>query len=305
MSVTPAYRGMVNSWEVDEMGHMNVRFYVQKSLQATAHFLAETGLGPDYRREHQLGVRIMDHHIRFLKEARPGTPLTIMTGALGADGSGMLLYHEVRHGLTGDVCATLTGTVVLTEGLGDTPHTLPEEAAQKARSHACDLPDYAQARGIDVPGPTLIPNWGRADEMGLFEISKLEVRPNMLDPDGALSAEHFIGSVSDGIPNMISQFAVNRADSLRDGVGGAALEYRLFYFRRLFAGELITVRSGLSDIGNKTFHHIHWMFDQNRQPVASVAAVAVSFDLKERKAIPFSPEARAAFEKLLVPGLSL
>jgi len=305
MSLTPCFRGMVNSWEADEMGHMNVRFYVQKSLQATAHFLNEIGLGPAVRRESELGVRIMDHHIRFLKEARPGTPLVIETGALGADEAGLFVLHQVRHALTGDVCATLTGTIVITEGLGDQPYKLPEEVAAKARDFATDMPDYAAPRGIDAPGPKLVPNWHRADEMGLFEISRIEVRPTMLDPDGALSTEHFIGAISDGIPTMISQFAVNRADSLQSGVGGAALEYRLFYFRRVFSGELITIRSGLSDIGNKTFTHIHWMFDQNHNVVASAAAVAVSFDLKERKAIAFSPEARAAFESFVVPDLGI
>ena len=144
-----------------------------------------------------------------------------------------------------------------------------------------------------------------ADEMGLHEITRIEVRPHLLDPDGALSAEHFIGAISDGIPTLISQFAVNRQSSLERGIGGAALEYRLFYFRRVFAGELITVRSGLSAIGNKTFTHVHWMFDQNHNVVASAAAVAVSFDLKERKAIAFSDEARAQFETYLVPGLGI
>lgn len=305
MSLTPCFRGMVNSWEADEMGHMNVRFYVQKALQATGHFLNEIGLGPNFRREKGLGIRIMDHHIRFLKEARPGTPLVIMTGALGADEAGLFVLHEVRHALTGDVCATLTGTVVLTDGLGDQPFSLPEEAAEQARGFATDLPDYAAQRGIDAPGPKLVPNWGRADEMGLHEITRIEVRPHLLDPDGALSAEHFIGAISDGIPTLISQFAVNRQSSLERGIGGAALEYRLFYIRRIFAGELITVRSGLSAIGNKTFTHIHWMFDQNRNVVASAAAVAVSFDLKERKAIAFSDEARAQFENYLVPGLGI
>ena len=96
--------------------------------------------------------------------------------------------------------------------------------------------------------------------------------------------------------------AIDRAARLNDGVGGAALEYRLFYFRRPEAGELTITRSGFIEVGNKTFLHGHWIFDQNGKPLASIAAIAVSFDLKARKALPMPPEMRAAYEEKVVPG---
>ena len=33
------YRGSINTWECDEMGHMNVRFYVAKMMEGLAAFV--------------------------------------------------------------------------------------------------------------------------------------------------------------------------------------------------------------------------------------------------------------------------
>ena len=32
------WRGGVNTWECDEMGHMNVRFYLAKAMEGLPHF---------------------------------------------------------------------------------------------------------------------------------------------------------------------------------------------------------------------------------------------------------------------------
>ena len=43
------YRGSINTWECDEMGHMNVRFYVAKSMEGLAEFAHAVGLEHAFR----------------------------------------------------------------------------------------------------------------------------------------------------------------------------------------------------------------------------------------------------------------
>lgn len=38
------WRGGVNVWECDEMGHMNVRFYVTRAMQGLVGLAAELGM---------------------------------------------------------------------------------------------------------------------------------------------------------------------------------------------------------------------------------------------------------------------
>ena len=43
------WRGNANAWECDEMGHLNVKSYLAKAMQAVARLIEDAGLGPDRR----------------------------------------------------------------------------------------------------------------------------------------------------------------------------------------------------------------------------------------------------------------
>ena len=75
------YRGSINTWECDEMGHMNVRFYVAKAMEGLAELAHSVGLGHAFRANAQSTLRPRDQHIRFMKEAHAGAPFT-MTGCV-------------------------------------------------------------------------------------------------------------------------------------------------------------------------------------------------------------------------------
>ncbi len=296
------YRGTVAPSEIDEMGHMNVRYYVQKAGQAAGHLLNMLGMGPDRRKRLGLIHSPLDHHVRFLKESHLAMPINARSGIISIAPDCLRIYTEILHGPTGAVSATFTGDYVLTHGLHGERANFPKDVLAKAKELLCTLPDYGAPRGINLPTPTQTPNWQEAERLDLAEISRLEVGTDKIAADGAVTPEFFIGTISDGIPAFLSTIAIDRAARLNDGVGGAALEYRLFYFRRPEAGELTITRSGFIEVGNKTFLHGHWIFDQNGKPLASIAAIAVSFDLKARKALPMPPEMRAAYEEKVVKG---
>ena len=71
------YRGSINTWECDEMGHMNVRFYVAKAMEGLAELAHIAGLGHAFRANVQSTLRPREQHIRFMKEAHAGAPFTI------------------------------------------------------------------------------------------------------------------------------------------------------------------------------------------------------------------------------------
>ena len=61
-------RSSVQTWECDQMGHMNVQFYVEKACDALAAFGAGLGLGPRALAHQGQVLEPADHHIRFLRE---------------------------------------------------------------------------------------------------------------------------------------------------------------------------------------------------------------------------------------------
>ena len=64
------YRGNVNTWECDEMGHMNVRFYVAKCEEAIAILLAELGLSPAEQRRQRVREAMGPDAIAIFQGAR-------------------------------------------------------------------------------------------------------------------------------------------------------------------------------------------------------------------------------------------
>jgi acyl-CoA thioester hydrolase len=66
------YRGSINTWECDEMGHMNVRFYVAKMMEGLAEVGQVVGLGHAFRERAISTLAPRDQHIRFMREAKAG-----------------------------------------------------------------------------------------------------------------------------------------------------------------------------------------------------------------------------------------
>ena len=149
-----------------------------------------------------------------------------------------------------------------------------------------------------------LPDRAAAQAMGLTEGYRGAIRPHECDADGVMRPDVIIARIWDGVPNLR-----NRGSGLgikEEGMGSAALEYRVAQFRPLLAGQLLTVCSGLKALGDKTTTWTHLVHDgETGEVVAAAEAVGIAFDLKARKAVPIPDERRAALTALLVPGLGL
>ncbi|MDP1964510.1 MAG: thioesterase family protein, partial [Reyranella sp.] len=66
------WRGGVNTWECDEMGHMNVRFYVTRAMEGLVGLAAALGLPHAFTQEAGSTLIVGEQHIRFLREAHAG-----------------------------------------------------------------------------------------------------------------------------------------------------------------------------------------------------------------------------------------
>ena len=74
------YRGNVNSWECDQMGHMNVQFYMARGSEAFGHFQNALGLSPPVIRESKKGLRFKSLRIQFKAEVHAGSILHGLCG---------------------------------------------------------------------------------------------------------------------------------------------------------------------------------------------------------------------------------
>lgn len=288
-------RGSVQQDECDVMGHMNVRHYVARVADALSWLMLEAGLPPS-----RGALSILDQHIRFLREMAPGTPFTILGGVVGVQGDRLRTFAEIRNSATGLPAATVVTDLGNADPATGALRPLPAGLAFDAVA----VPDHAAPRGLTFAPPRPIPTREEALAMGLAEAYRGAVRADECDRDGIMRSDGVIARVWDGVPNLR-----NRGTGLgvkEEGVGGAALEYRLLHLHPLRAGQLVTVTSGLRALAEKTTTWTHLLHDgETGMPVAAAEAVGVAFDLQARKAIPIPLAQRTALEALLVPGLGL
>jgi acyl-CoA thioester hydrolase len=295
-------RSGVNTWECDQMGHLNVRHYFGRANQGLTMLALQLGLPPSLMRAQGLVLRTHDQHVRFVRELRPGAYYTIHAGVLSESSARLQVYQEMRLPNKAEVAASVISDLSLIELATGRDLPFADAVLERARALRTEPSSESAPRGIERTPPRMPPLRDEALQRGLIGAFLGPVLPEDCDVHGELTEAAFMARVSDGIGHLFHALHGTRPS----GMGGAALEYRYVFHERPRLGDVIEVRSGLKGLGRKTTHLCHWIFNvETGRCAATSEAVAVSFDLTTRKSVEISPEARAVLEQRIVPGLSV
>lgn len=303
------WRGGVNTWDCDEMGHMNVRHYLVRAMEGLVGLAAELGLPHAFSPYANATLLVKEHHIRFLREAHAGAPLHMLGGVIEIGDSEARLLQLLVHSSTGELAATFQTTVVHATPRDGQVFPWPRIARDRAEALKVEVPEPARARSITLAPFTPTAGLPRAEALGLTRIGLGGLLPADCDVFGRMRAEQFIGRVSDGIGAFIHPFrdvVVEHADPRPARTGGAVLEYRIAYLAWPGAGDRVEIRSGLIGTDARTMRVAHWLLDPATGQAWGISeAVAVTFDLDARKVVPVSDAARTALAGHEVEGLGL
>jgi acyl-CoA thioester hydrolase len=300
----PLYQGSVNQWECDDGGHLNIRFHFERAFVGLAHMARALELPRAFKEGAGSTLLAQEVHTRFIKEARPGAPLTMHGGVVDISENEATLCFDMRHhdGAPG-TAFTFKVRHVETRGLRSFPWSDRTKAAAKRLK--CKLPDHAKPRSINVEKAPADASLANAAALGAKRIGGAIVYPDQCDALGRLRGEHFPGRISDSVPNLLAPW---RQAAASEGVqpAGAVVEARLVIRKFPRAGELVEVHSGIAEVGDKTLRIVHWIIDPETGAAwASMEAVALTFDVNTRKALTPTPEARKRVEQIVAPGLSV
>lgn len=303
------WRGSVNAWECDQMGHFSARFYNALVRQGIVGLAAALGLSGAFRAGAQETLLVTGQHMRFLKEARLSAPLHMTAGIVAASHDSLDALFLLRHSRSGDLAASMRTTLVLADPATGAPLPVPAAVRDRAGALAVEVPDQAQPRSVRLEAVETTASLERADALGLMCASRGAVGPEGCDVFGRLRLEGFLTAVTDGMPLVGSTVRGDLADYIdlpAERIGGAMIEYRLLYHRYPRAGDRFELRSGLADVGGRTMRIVHWLIDpETGLPWFSGEGVTLSFDLEARKALAIPPEAQQEMREILVPGLAI
>lgn len=303
------WRGGVNTWDCDEMGHMNVRHYIVRAMEGLVGLAAELGLPHAFTPYANATLLVKENHVRFLREAHAGATLHMLGGVIEITDTEARLLQLLVHSASGELAATFQTTVVHATPREGEVFPWPKITRQRAAGLMVEVPEKARARSIDLSPFTPTAGLARAETLGMKRIGLGALSPTECDVFGRMRTEQFIGRVSDGIGSFIGPFRdaiVEHADHKPTRFGGAVLEYRLAYLAWPQAGDRVELRSGLIGSDPRTMRMVHWMVDPaTGAPWATSEAVAITFDLDARKAVPITPAAQAALKAFSLEGLAL
>ncbi len=303
------WRGGVNTWECDEMGHMNVRFYVTKASEGLVGMAAALGLPNAFAAHAESTLLIREHHIRFLREAHAGAALHMTGGVLAFGEDEARLVQLLWHSESGALAATFQTVVAHVTPRDGRPFPWSARSRALAEALVVNLPDQAAARSVSLAPVTSTANLARADELELVRIAQGAVSPQDCDIFGRMRPELFIGRVSDGVPRLVRGYrdtVSEAAEEKPSRIGGAVLEYRLIHLDWPRAGQRLEIRSGLKTADTRTKTMVHWMIDPaTGKAWGTSQAVAITFDLDARKIVPITEAARERLMTQATPGLAL
>ena len=291
------WRGGVRAWECDDMGHMNVRFYVARAMQGLAGVAAALGMPDAFRAQAAASLVVRQHHIRFLNEARAGTPLHMTAGVLAMGEADATLLQTLVHSRTGKTAATFVTQVSHVSAREGRVFPWPHRAHAAAEALQTEATAEAGPRGLTGPPPTAT----EAAQAGAFgPAARGMVAVEDCDLYGRMRTELVLGKISDGIPHLIG--ALRRESLAAAGpdrrIGGAAVEYQLSYFGAPAAGDLYMLRAGLVAVDSRKARMRHWLVDAlTGAPWAAAENLSVHFDLDERRVLTLPPEAVARLQE--------
>jgi acyl-CoA thioester hydrolase len=303
------WRGGVNTWDCDGMGHLNVRFYIAFAMEGLAGLAAELGLPHAFTPEAPSTIAVREHHIRYLREARDHAVLHMTAGVVEIGESDALIVQLLYHSMTGEPCAAIQTRVAHVTTGEMRPFPWSAKVAERAKALMVLLPDIAKAKSLSQAPAGANVSLERANALGLQSIGLGLINPVDCDAFGRMAAHHLIGHVSDGITGMVTPFrqaVVDHSETKPQRFGGAALEYRAVYLAWPRIGDRFTIRSGISGVDRRAMRMTHWLLDPlSGRPWGGAEAVVTTFDLERRKIVPISEAAQAIIGGWVTPGLTL
>jgi acyl-CoA thioester hydrolase len=281
------WRGFVNAWDCDELGHMNMRFYFGRAAEGLAALAAAMGAPRAFTADATATLRIAAQHLRYLDEARAGDSLYMTGGLYGFGEHDAQVIQVLRHAGDHRPCAAIATHVVHATPTGRVfPWAARTQAAMVELK--AEVPDFAAPRGLP-PGPPADPAGAWADNLACVALGP--ATPVECDVFGEMTVQAAMGRTSDGsglLYEPVRRAIVREEPGLRLGI--AVLEHRTQWFARPRAGEQVQVRSRITALEGKTLRLEHWLCDPvDRRVWAHVQAVSVHFDLDRRRAVAIPP----------------
>lgn len=279
------YRGAVETWECDQMDHMNVQFYASKSTASLSHLLNALGLSPARIREEGKSLRYQNLRIQYKAEMRVGALGQGVSGIRAVLDNSIIAFTHLFDVQTGILSSVSEYELAYEDLLTGEKLDLPEFVKEAARK----LEDEHESmyKPTEFKAEVITPN--AMDHT--FETSRTAVDVWECDAWHNIETRHIIGRVSDAASSIMRTVGISRAMQKERNLGSAALDSYMEFHRPIKMANTVVLKSGLMDRKPKNFIFGHQMFNSDTGEVVNTMTVlGCYFHMKERKSVPLPDE---------------
>jgi acyl-CoA thioester hydrolase len=126
------------------------------------------------------------------------------------------------------------------------------------------------------------------------------VYPWHCDHMGHMNVMWYVGKFDEATWHLLSNIGLSRSRLEKEAAGMAAVEQHIEYKRELRAGDLITIRSAVLEVKDKSVRFRHEMWnDESGELAATTILVGVHLDLSVRKAKTLPADVRERATSLI------
>ena len=249
------WRGSVNQWDCDEMGHMNVRVYVEKAIEVLGVLAAKAEMPFAFVANAPSTWIVEDQHIRYMREVLPVRPLTMESCVIEVTECHAIIYQQILHS-NGDVAAAFRSKVRHANSKSGVAFPWPKRTRKILESLIGTLPTSTAPKGVMSDGPLLPPeqvSFSKKKDINAPLRGLGMVLLEQCDVHSRMSPAVFLGKISDAVPNLLFEWRNEVFNAAGEGVkmGAAVVEYRLVYLGWPEAGDTIAVYSSLNWVSAK------------------------------------------------------
>lgn len=298
------YAGTVGPEEIDNLGHMNVSYYLSRAVDASRALAASLGLDAARLAEMKAGIFAPDVVSRFYREQMEGASICVEGGVIGAQGDTLSVYQQLGNTDSGDLAATFVLRVQLFDLATRQPLAWPEDIVDGAKARTIDLPPQGQTRmlSMEPPKPQTIES---LEAVGLGPGDKAVVAADVCDASGFM---HFGFREGFHITQTPHFFEITGAPiaTLSDGakIGWPTIEDRHVWYETPRAGDEVIAYSTIVQMEGKAHHWRYWSFNAKTRRLLMVKDMGLlAFDLDTRKAIDVPAESQTRLDACFHPQL--
>jgi len=121
------------------------------------------------------------------------------------------------------------------------------------------------------------------------------------DHMGHMNVMFYTGKFDEATWQMFAAIGITPSHMQTQGRGVVAVKQNITYRRELTAGALITIRTGILKINDKSIRFYHEMWnDETMALSATTVILGLYFDLQLRKSVPFPEEIIRKGQELII-----